>query len=199
MHRNALLNGLRRYADTWAKGVFPYSTFDRIEETAVVERFIAFVQSHETCFERTLALGHVTGSAFVVDPALTQTLLTHHRKLDKWLQLGGHADGDSDIASVALREAREESGLSDFTLYPQTGEIFDLDIHLIPARKNEGEHIHFDVRYCFLARPTQTPKISEESNDVAWHPIDKARLLNPERSMERPFEKLIWMRLNLTN
>src|SRR5215510_11521790 len=97
--------------------------------TAALRQFVA---ANPNCFERSLQIGHVTGSAWIVDLDRTHALLTHHRKLNKWLQLGGHADGDPDILRVALREAREESNLD--AIRPVSENIFDVDIHVIPAR-----------------------------------------------------------------
>ena len=93
--------------------------------------------------------GHITGSAWVVDPAGSRLLLTHHRKLGKWLQLGGHSDGEPDTLAVALREAREESGLR---VRPISNAVLDIDIHTIPALKGEPAHLHYDVRFA-LRRP----------------------------------------------
>ena len=106
---------------------------------------MAFVEQNEMCFERSLDIGHITGSAWVLDFHRTHTLLTHHAKLDKWLQLGGHSDGDPDTLEVALREVREESGLVE--VRPISEAIFDVDAHLIPARGAEPEHIHYDIRF----------------------------------------------------
>jgi ADP-ribose pyrophosphatase YjhB (NUDIX family) len=111
---------------------------------AVLAEFQAFAGAHTDCCERTLAEGHFTGSAWLVSADGERVLLTHHRKLGRWLQLGGHADGEGDLAAVALREAEEESGLSRLLVEP---EIFDLDRHLIPARGSEPAHWHYDVRF----------------------------------------------------
>src|SRR3569832_2721477 len=100
MHRRPLLDQLARYE--------PYDE----DERAMYARLRRFVAQEPRCFARTLQVGHVTGSAWLVDHAHTHVLLTHHRKLDRWLQLSGHADGEADVQSVALREAREESGLA---------------------------------------------------------------------------------------
>ena len=116
-------------------------------------------------FHRENAAGHFTGSAWLVDRSGERVLLTHHRKLQRWLQLGGHADGDSDLASVALREACEESGLADLTV---ESEIFDVDRHWIPERKSEPGHWHYDVRYVVRAGGGEDFAISEESLELAW-------------------------------
>jgi 8-oxo-dGTP pyrophosphatase MutT (NUDIX family) len=146
-------------------------------------RMLAFVTSYETCFERTLHVGHVTGSAWVVDRSGSAALLTHHRKLDRWLQLGGHADGDPDIRAVALREAREESGLHEIVLAQAA--IYDLDVHAIPARGDEPEHEHYDIRFAFFANAAETPVASDESHAVAWIPLDQIERYAIDDSVRR--------------
>lgn len=94
--------------------------------------------------------------------------MTHHRKLDRWLQLGGHADGDRDLPAVALREAEEESGLSDLRVLP---EVFDLDRHWIPERGDVPGHWHYDVRYVVRCDGTEDFVVSDESHDLAWRAI----------------------------
>lgn len=156
-------------------------------EKRVVDRFLVLLQDHPECFERNhFTPGHVTGSAWLVDPAGGDVLLTHHRKLDAWLQLGGHSDGDRDTAAVAIREAEEESGLSVALLRP---EIFDLDVHEIPARKDDPAHYHFDVRYALASTSGRDYRISEESHDLAWVPIDGLHRFTDETSMLRMARK----------
>ncbi|UGB39413.1 NUDIX hydrolase [Frateuria soli] len=130
--------------------------------------FLAFLASAPGVFERTHAPGHFTGSAWLVSADGERVLLTHHRKLGRWLQLGGHADGDRDLSRVALREAEEESGLRDLVVDP---EIFDLDRHLIPARGDEPAHWHYDVRFVVRATGSELFAVGEESLDLAWRPI----------------------------
>jgi ADP-ribose pyrophosphatase YjhB (NUDIX family) len=156
-------------------------------EAAMTAETILFVEAHADGLLRTCLPGHLTGSAWVVSPDKTRTLLTHHGKLDKWLQLGGHADGDPDLAAVALREAREESGLAQLRLV--STEIFDLDRHWIPARKTEPAHWHYDVRFMIEADPAEPLAISEESKDLAWVEVARVTSLNPEESMARMVRK----------
>jgi 8-oxo-dGTP pyrophosphatase MutT (NUDIX family) len=134
----------------------------------VVRLFQEFANAHTDCFERSCVPGHVTGSSWLVDATGRRVLLTHHRKLDKWLQLGGHADGDGDVARVALREAEEESGLRDLIVEPA---IFDLDRHLIPARGTEPAHWHYDVRFVVRTTGSEGFTISDESHALAWRAI----------------------------
>ncbi|MEJ1973368.1 MAG: NUDIX hydrolase [Lacunisphaera sp.] len=136
---------------------------------------------------RSCVPAHFTGSAWVVDSARRRTLLTQHRKLDKWLQLGGHADGEADLRAVALREAQEESGLTEMKAV--TTEIFDLDRHLIPARKDEPAHWHYDVRFLFEADPAEPLVVTSESKSLAWVELTAVARLNPEESMLRMVRK----------
>lgn len=112
--------------------------------------------------------GHFTGSALVLSVDGARTLLTHHRKLDRWLQPGGHADGDTDLRRVALREATEETGLVDLVVEPS---ILDLDRHWIPARGKVSGHWHYDVRFLVRATTSEDYTVGEESNDLAWWPL----------------------------
>lgn len=162
----------------------------------MVDRFLEFVEREAACFERSTAEGHVTGSAWLLAPDHETVLLTHHAKLNAWMQLGGHADGEHDVLKVALTEAREESGIEH--IEPVSIEIFDVDIHLIPARKNDGEHYHFDVRYVLRALHTDHV-VSHESHDLAW--VDPCRMhdYTTEDSMLRMAAKWIhhrhlWMK-----
>jgi 8-oxo-dGTP pyrophosphatase MutT (NUDIX family) len=130
--------------------------------------FIELLASGEHSFRREAREAHFTGSAWLVSADGERVLLTHHRKLARWLQLGGHADGDIDLARVALREAEEESGLNDLDVLP---ELFDLDRHRIPARGDEPEHWHYDVRYVVRAGANEAFVVSEESHALAWRNI----------------------------
>jgi 8-oxo-dGTP pyrophosphatase MutT (NUDIX family) len=138
------------------------------EEGAACGLFSEFLASDGALFERRHPPGHFTGSAWLVSADGERVLLTHHRKLGRWLQLGGHADGDADLAQVALREAEEESGLPGLVA---ESTIFDIDRHAIPARGSEPEHWHYDVRFVVLATGSEEFAVSEESLALAWKPV----------------------------
>jgi 8-oxo-dGTP pyrophosphatase MutT (NUDIX family) len=136
-------------------------------EGVMRERLAVFLETYGIyAFDRALAPGHVTASAWIVDPDRLHAVLLHHRKLDRWLQLGGHVDGDPDVRRSALREAREESGLR--TLRAIVDEIYDIDVHRIPARGSEPEHDHYDLRFALEADPREPLVRNAESHDVRW-------------------------------
>lgn len=183
MHRQSLIGQLNDYA------------IRHPEEGGTVDGFMQFVASQPDCFCRSLSIGHITGSAWVVNADGSEVLLTHHRKLDRWLQLGGHADGESDVLSVAMKEAEEESGLIGFT-HIGTG-VFDIDIHPIPARKDEPEHLHYDVRYVLRVGGSLDYTVSDESHDLRWVKLGDVETLTTEPSMMRMVEKWKSLRADL--
>jgi 8-oxo-dGTP pyrophosphatase MutT (NUDIX family) len=179
MHRTPLLRTLDAYLEGHPE--------DRLR----AERVRQFVRAHPDCFERSNHEGHVTGSAWIVSADRRRYLLTHHRKLGRWLQLGGHADGDPDPARVALREAREESGMRDFELFRRGGELLplDVDVHRIPAHGGEPEHLHHDVRYLLIAAPGQELVRSAESFELRWFPLESDAPLAGEASLLRMWRR----------
>jgi len=155
-----------------------------------VRDFLAFLDSSADVFQRWHPPGHFTGSAWLISADGTRVLLTHHRKLGRWLQLGGHADGDADLAQVALREALEESGLSGLRVEPA---VFDIDRHRIPARGEQPEHWHYDVRYVVWAGSDERFVVSDESHALAWRDIaELAEDTAADASMRRM--AWVWMR-----
>ena len=139
-------------------------------QAALAAEYRSFLRSEPSVFTRAHLAGHFTGSAFVVSADGERALLLHHAKLQRWLQPGGHADGDVDLARVALREAEEETGLIGLVV---EADIFDLDRHAIPARGAEPEHLHWDVRYVVRCTANETPKINAESKAFAWRRIEE--------------------------
>ena len=173
MHRRGLRTLLAAYRTRWPG------------ESETLRRFDSFVAAHPDCFDRSCRVGHITGSTWIVDETGERALLTHHRKLGLWLQLGGHCDGDPDTLAVALREAREESGLAVRALERS---IFDLDVHPIPARGRERAHHHFDVRFLVQAEHDRFT-VSEESHALAWVPVNGLDALTDDESVLRMARK----------
>lgn len=178
MHRRWLLEKLEAYV--------PSESADRDSR----DRIVAFVRENPRCFDRALETGHITGSGWLLDRAGRRVLLTHHAKLDKWLQLGGHADGDSNTLEVALREAREESGLD--AIVPLTDAIFDLDVHPIPARGHEPAHVHYDIRFLLQATRGDEFAATDESHELRWFTAEELVDFPVGRSVRRMREK--WLR-----
>jgi 8-oxo-dGTP pyrophosphatase MutT (NUDIX family) len=177
MQRNAVRALLRAHA---LRATDPH-------EQAMTAAVLAFVEAQPACLERSCAPGHLTGSAWIVDRPRRRVLLTHHRKLDRWLQLGGHADGDADLLAVALREAQEESGLASIRVL--SPELFDVDLHTIPARREEPAHLHHDLRFLLEADGDEPLVISAESKDLAWVEIDRLAEYSTEESLLRMARK----------
>ena len=169
MHREALLAMLRRYQR-------------RHPQEDAARRFQTFVRRQPRCFERDCwDDGHVTASAALLDPSRSAMLLALHAKLGKWLQLGGHADGDPDPLAVARREAAEESGLE---VTPAMDEPIDVDVHAIPAHGADPAHLHYDVRFVLFAAHA-TAQASPESLALKWVPLDSIASVTEEQSILR--------------
>lgn len=185
---SVLLDDLTQYARYWPD--------DRPE---VLAQYLEFVRSTPECCERSHAAGHCTGSAFIVSTDRTKTLLLFHPFLKRWLQPGGHADGDHDLRRVALREASEETGLSetDFEFAPLDGHDrvpLDIDIHPIPARKSEGPHFHYDMRFLLVADPELPLSAESEEMLLEWIPLEQVQQKTDERSVLRLAEKVLAQR-----
>ncbi len=180
MHRRHLNTLLERYATAWPG------------EADIVNRFRAFVATHDDCLLRSCVPGHITASAWILSPDRRSALLTHHKKLGRWLQLGGHVDGEAVIEASALREAREESGMAHFEFEPWAGDVLvplDLDVHSIPARRTEPEHDHWDVRFLLRAMPGQELVLSEEGTDLRWFSLAEIPTVTDEESVLRLLRK----------
>ena len=185
MHQTSLLDLLDRYQDSYP------------DEHAMTDRIRQLVTNQEDCFERTCRPGHITGSAWILSHDSQRCLLVHHRKLDRWLQPGGHADGQTDVAEVALREAEEETGLTNLELI-RTNEVaipLDVDVHLIPNRTGsegrtiETAHEHHDIRFLLRATSDQPPTVSDESHDVRWFTHAELLEATEEESVLRMLRK----------
>ena len=138
-------------------------------------------------FLRSNKEAHFTASAWLVSSDHQHVLLLHHKKLDLWLQPGGHADGITDLEEVSFQELIEETGIKKVKRY--SSEIFDLDIHQIPQRKNEEAHLHYDVRYLYICEPEQEVQINHESKDYVWLPLNQIIQDFSNRSIVRMAKK----------
>jgi len=156
-------------------------------EKVYKEQMLGFIEHSQNHFDRANKLGHFTASALVTNNDLSKYLLMHHKKLNRWLQLGGHCDGDNDVVKVALKESEEESGIDGFKLYSK--KIFDLDIHFIPANKVEVAHYHFDCRFLLIARDTMVKK-NKESNKLEWFDLKDSIYPTDNLSIIRMLDKL---------
>ena len=161
------------------------------EEAGDRDQIVAFVRRHERPFDRAIREGHLTGSAITVSADGSRVLLLHHRKLDRWLQPGGHGDpGETTGEEVALREALEESGIEGLTLHPRAPRPLDVDVHDIPARGSEPAHQHLDLRYLVVApeRAQLLPELTE-LNEIRWVAWDETEPLEPDHGLRRALRK----------
>lgn len=179
MHRQQLKSLLDNYQPQYS------------EEIISKEQMLTFLKEHADCFERSCIPGHFTGSAWLLNREGTHALLMHHRKLNDWFQTGGHCDGDSDILAVAVKEAQEESGIVH--IIPVSNQIFDIDIHPIPARPNEPVHYHYDIRFLLQAQSDEPLIHNEESLDLKWFGKDESTLPTQSFSIVRMFRKWVKM------
>jgi 8-oxo-dGTP pyrophosphatase MutT (NUDIX family) len=158
------------------------------KETRDVAFIRAFLRAHPLdAHLRSQPLGHLTGSGFVLDAARAHVLLLHHARLDRWLQPGGHGEGETDPELIARREIAEETSLHALT--PLARGLFDVDVHAIPARPGEPAHDHLDLRYAFVAAKGAEPRLSHESRALRWFPLD-APPAGADASLLRAFGKL---------
>jgi len=169
-----------------------YQPSNDVEE-AHKNSILSLLQSAPRCYYRDhFDPGHITGSALLISADGQRVLMNHHKSLRKWLSFGGHADGDENILRVASREIVEESGIQN--IEPVMGDIFDVDVHPIPANPKRGEpaHSHFDIRYLFCVKNKGDENfvLSDESVSLRWCGYDEAMgLIQQDGSMARLLSK----------
>ena len=153
-----------------------------------------FLNRNEDAFLRSNRLAHMTASAWIVNPARTKTLMVYHKLYDSWSWTGGHADGETDLLAVALKEAREETGIVH--VRPVSGEIFSLEVLTVDGHEKRGEyvssHLHLNVTYLLEAEESDTLRICKEENSgVAWFTLEEALKASTEPwFVERIYKKL---------
>ena len=177
MHRQELLRLLKQHRTRF------------MDESGFVQRAVSYVEQNEDCFYRELWPVHVTGSAWVVSPDRNKVLMMHHKKHDQWFQPGGHADGDADIVRVALRETSEETGIDLSEIKLLDLNIFDVDIHAIPAMGNDPRHNHIDIRFLVEMDDSVPVPGNDESHQVLWVSQREVSRYNNNRSTYRMLEK----------
>jgi len=150
-------------------------------------QIINFLINNKDNYLRTNPKGHLTASAWIINQQGDKVLLHHHQKLDKWIQLGGHLEKRELIQAAALREAAEESGLNSLSLVDQ--KIYDLDVHRIPAAKNEAEHFHYDLRLLLKADAEEELEKSSESKNLKWIDLNRVANYVREESVLRMLRK----------
>jgi 8-oxo-dGTP pyrophosphatase MutT (NUDIX family) len=177
--RDELLQALARHAPA------------DVEEAADLARLAAFVRTHARPFDRALPHGHLTGSVLLLSADGRRVLLLRHRKLQRWLQPGGHAEaGETRGEDVALREAREETGLTGLELHPHAPRPLDVDIHDIPARGAEPAHEHLDLRYLALVpEEARTRRCVDETDDLGWFTWAELDTLDLDPGLRRALAK----------
>lgn len=167
-------------------------TWDVEYQRSCLAKMRELVSSSQNYLLRENHFAHFTASAMVVSKDFKRVVLLHHKKLEKWLQPGGHADGQADLAQVALKEASEETGIEGLRLFSSSHGVvaLDLDIHEIPARKTDPQHYHYDVRFLIEATNSEKLVINHESNDLKWLTFEEVRKQTNERSVIRMLDKI---------
>ena len=158
-------------------------------DIALIKRLIV---ANPDILSMSCEVGHITASAMIVDRASRRSLLHFHKRLGRWLQVGGHIEYETDVAAAALREAREETGLTDLEFYPAADAVspIDIDVHTVPRRLKTPEHLHLDFRYLLLTRrPESLAPDAGESTLIRWMSFDEALALVAE--IDPPLMRLL--------
>lgn len=179
MHRQKLLKLLESYS--------PKDS----QEKQIKQQIISFINENSECFNSIYPKGHITASAWIIDPQRQKVCLIHHNMLNKWFQPGGHSDNNNDTPLEALREAIEETNLTNLKLL--NGSIFDIGIQIIPSDKKRGLglHSHFDIMFLVIGDSEISPKISDESNEAKWIDINEVLNYNCEDDFQRIVNKTL--------
>jgi len=165
-----------------------YST-DYAEEKIFLNQISKFVERVKFPCSRETLEGHITASAWIINKEKDSVLLIHHNKLNRWFQPGGHIENiDTSVLHACEREAIEETGIKELNLL--SSQIFDIDIHMIPERNGIPEHLHYDIRYAFVASSFEMSLDLTEVNGGKWVKLkecldDKERYGSIERMVKK--------------
>lgn len=164
-----------------------YKSFNKTEQL-MVDQTIKFLKENDSYLGKENLKGHITASTWIINSDANKCFLTHHKKLNLWLQLGGHTELNERTYESAYREGIEESGFSN--LKKLSDRIYDVDVHLIPKNNNIPAHYHYDIRYLFMADPNDQGLVSHESHDIKWVDIDDIELYSKDASIGRMVDKM---------
>ena len=162
------------------------------KEACDMERIKALVLAHPNIMSMSCEVAHITASAAIIEPESRRTLLHYHKRLGRWLQVGGHAEYETDFARVALREAREETGLPDLEHHPPRAvpKPLDYDVHTIPQDRNKPEHLHLDFRYVLVThQPEALAPAAGESLQFRW--LDCAEVTDMRAAIDGSLQRLL--------
>jgi hypothetical protein len=159
------------------------------EEQEAKKTILTFIDKYPNCFERSLEVGHITASSWLLNKDNTHALMMHHAKLGIWVQLGGHCDGNPNPLEVSIKEAQEESGINSIVALSPA--IFDIDIHLVPATSKEKAHYHYDIRFLLQVTSDEPFIQNRESKELRWVSKNREELPTDSRSITRMFDKWI--------
>lgn len=168
------------------KEIESYKPWDS-EEKEAKEKIVEYLKTNNIIIDTENKDGHLTASAWIVNSKRDKILMTHHKILDIWIQLGGHTNKGETAFIAALREGYEESGLK--TISEVNKDIFDLDVHYFPETRKNKAHYHYDIRYLFEANENDEIVVSNESKDVKWISFEDLYKFTDEKALQRMMEK----------
>lgn len=181
----------KSYKNNLMKQINNLVPYDEAEMHAKNE-ILKYLKENDNYLGEDDTIGHITASAWIVNNNKDKVILTFHKKLEMWIQLGGHTEKNETVIDAALREAYEESGLEEIRVLDEN--IFDVDVHEFPEKDNNKSHYHYDIRYLLEADEDKIIKISNESKDVKWVKFDELDTLIEEKALKRMMEKVLIMR-----
>ena len=183
MSRQELMEQIANY--------IPYNEQEERDQNLILN----WIEEQENAFSRENKMAHMTASAWVVNPERSKVLMVYHNIYDSWSWLGGHADGEKDLLSVALREVKEEAGISK--VRPVSEDIFSLESLTVDGHVKKGiyvsSHLHLNVTYLLEADPEETLSVkADENSGVAWFSPEEALARSTEPwFVERVYTKLL--------